>query len=504
MSPETQLAELKTILNEYTDLISTLGLLHWDLETYMPPGGSQGHGHQMATITRIAHKKFTSDEVGQLLEDLTPYANELDQDSDDARLISVTKRLYNKRSCIPGSLMAELAKETAIAHGVWVRAREAANFTDFSPALDRIISLRRQYADCFHPYDHIYDPLLDDFEPGLKTANVQEIFSSLRPQQVDLVRAIKERPQVDDSFLHQRYDERAQWEFGVEVITDYGYDWQRGRQDKAAHPFTQSVGTGDVRITTRVVEDYLPSALFSTTHESGHALYAQGISPSLERTPLMNGASLAIHESQSRMYENLIGRSKNFWVHYYPRLQEYFPAQLSEVALEDFYNGINKVEPSLIRVEADEATYNLHIMLRLELEIALLEGSLAVKDIPEAWNNGMREFLGVIPPDDALGVLQDVHWSQGYFGYFSTYALGNLIAAQLWECVQEDIPDLHDQIKRGEFSQLTAWMTDKVHRHGAKYEPQELVQRITGSKIDQDPYLRYLTNKYTEIYHLEG
>jgi carboxypeptidase Taq len=502
MSPETKLVELKSILNECNDLVATIGLLHWDLETYMPPGGSQGRGHQMGTLTSISHKKFTSDEVGQLLEDLIPYANELDRDSDDARLIMVANRLYKKRSQIPASLMAEIAKESATSHLVWVRAREAAQFDDFRPALEKSISLKQQYADHFRPFDHIYDPLLDDYEPGLKTADVQEIFSALRPQQVELVRAISDRPQVDDKFLHQPFAERAQWDFGIEVITDFGYDWQRGRQDKAAHPFTQDVGLGDVRITTRVLEDYFPSAFFSTTHESGHGLYVQGVDPNLGRTPLANGASLAIHESQSRMYENLIGRSKTFWSHYYSRLQEYFPAQLGSVTLDDFYNAINKVEPSLIRVEADEATYNMHIMLRLEMEIALIEGSLAVKDLPEAWNSGMQDYLGVTPPDDALGVLQDVHWSQGYFGYFSTYALGNLIAAQLWECMLEDISDLDSQIQHGEFEQLTGWMVDKVHRHGAKFEPQELVQRITGSKIDQDPYMRYLTGKYSEIYQL--
>ncbi len=502
MDPEIQLAKLKSLLNEHADLVSTIGLLHWDLETYMPPGGAQGRGHQLATLTRIAHNKFISDEVGQLLEDLTPYINELDQDSDDARLISVTNRLYKKRSLVPASLVAEIAKEAAIAHGVWVHARETSNFNDFLPSLEKIISLKRQYADHFQPYDHVYDPLLDDYEPGLKTVDVQEIFSALRPQQVDLVRAISESQQVDDSFLHQHFDEQAQWDFGVEVITDFGYDWQRGRQDKAAHPFTQDVGPGDVRITTRFLDKYLPSAFFSTTHESGHGIYAQGFDPSLDRTPLAKGASLAIHESQSRMYENMIGRSKDFWSHYYSRLQEFFPAQLGEIALEDFYKAINKVEPSFIRVEADEATYNLHIMLRLELEIALMEGSLAVKNLPEAWNDGMSDYLGITPPNDASGVLQDVHWSQGSFGYFSTYALGNLIAAQLWECMQEDIPDLDSQIQRGEFKQLTGWLLDKVHRHGAKYEPQELIQRVTGSKIDQGPYMRYLTRKYTEIYQL--
>ncbi len=502
MNLEIKLAKLKTLQNEITDLISTRRLLRWDLETKMPPGGSDGRSYQLATLSKIIHHKSTSDEIGGLLEELTPYADQLDPDSDDARLVRISERKFRKKSKVPADLVANLAKATGDAHMVWVRAREAGNFDDFRPSLERILDLKRQYADCFHPFDHIYDPLLDDFEPGLKTADVQEIFSTLRPQQVELLREIEKSPQVDDSFLHQNFDESIQWKFGVEVITDYGYDWQRGRLDRTAHPFTQDIGLGDVRITTRFLENYFPSAFFSTAHESGHGIYAQGIDRMLDRTPLADGASLAIHESQSRMYENIIGRSRPFWTHYYPILQGYFPAQLANIPLEDFYKGINKVEPSLIRVEADEATYNLHIMLRLELEIALIEGSLDVRDLPQAWNNAMQEYLGITPPNDAVGVLQDVHWSQGYFGYFSTYALGNLIAAQLWECMVNDIPDVDDQIQRGEFGELTSWMKEKVHRHGAKFEPQELVQRITGSKIDQRPYMLYLSNKYAEIYQL--
>lgn len=502
MNPETKLTQLKTVQNEIMDLISTRRLLHWDLETKMPPGGSDGRGYQLATISRIVHLKSTSDEIGELLEDLTSYANQLDPNSDDARLIRVSKRLYRKKSKVPAELIAEIAKVTSDAHIVWVQAREDGKFGDFRPSLEVIVDLKRQYAECFRPFDHIYDPLLDDYEPGLKTAEVQEIFEALRPQQVELLHEIVKRPQVDDSFLHLNFDESTQWKFGVKVITDFGYDWQRGRQDRAAHPFTQDIGLGDVRITTRFMENYFPSAFFSTTHESGHGIYAQGVDRNLDRTPLADAASLAMHESQSRMYENTIGRSRHFWNHYYPILQDYFPNQLANVSLEAFYKGINKVEPSLIRVEADEATYNLHIMLRLELEIALIEGSIKVKDLPEAWNNSMQQYLGITPPNDSLGVLQDIHWSQGYFGYFSTYALGNLIAAQLWECMTNDIPDLDEQIQRGEFNALTSWMREKIHRHGAKFEPQELVQRITGRKIDQRPYLRYLTNKYTEIYQL--
>jgi carboxypeptidase Taq len=362
--------------------------------------------------------------------------------------------------------------------------------------------LRRRYTQLFAPFDHIYDPLLDDFEPGMKTREVQAIFDVVRPQQVALVKAIAAQPPVDDSFLHLAYDEKKQWDFGVEVITAFGYDWSRGRQDKSPHPFTQSFNIDDVRITTRFSSNFLNPALFGTMHEAGHALYELGVDHALGRTPLAGGASLAVHESQSRMWENLVGRSLPFWEHFYPRLQQVFPEQLGGVGLMQFYRGVNKVQPSLIRVEADEATYNLHIMLRLEIEIGLIEGTLLVKDLPEIWNSRMQEYLGVTPPNDAVGVMQDVHWSSGLVGYFSTYALGNLVSAQLWEKIQADIPDLSEQIRRGEFATLLGWLREKVHCYGSRYEPQDLVQRVTGSKIDPAPYLRYLTKKYSEIYGL--
>jgi carboxypeptidase Taq len=503
MPTNSKISDLKNILNEVTDINNVIGLLNWDQQTKMPPGGSEGRGQQLSTLARLAHVKMTSDELGKLLEDLKPYtAAELDPDSDEARLVKVSARQYDRRTRVPADFVGEFARVTSNAHLVWEAARAESNFARFRPHLERIVEMRRQYADFFAPYEHVYDPLLDYFEPGLKVAEVQAIFTSLRPQQIELIKAIQERPQVDDSFLRQNYDEQKQWDFGVEVISEFGYDWKRGRQDKATHPFTQSMGVGDVRITTRFLDDYGASALFSTMHECGHALYGQGVSPDLDRTPLGKGASLSIHESQSRMYENLIGRSHSFWVHFYPRLQSYFPSQLGNVDLETFYKGINKVEPSLIRVEADEATYNLHIMLRLELEIDLLEGSLQVKDLPQAWNSKIEDSLGVTPPNDALGVLQDIHWSSGMIGYFSTYALGNLISAQLWECVNQDIPGLDDQIRQGKFTEITEWMRAHIHRHGAKFEPQELVQRVTGSKIDPTPYMRYLKTKYGEIYHL--
>ncbi|MCS7010422.1 MAG: carboxypeptidase M32, partial [Anaerolineales bacterium] len=469
--------------------------------TYMPPGAAEMRGQQLATLDKIAHELGTSAELGQLLDDLQPYAETLDPDSDDARLIHFARRDFERATRVPPAFVVERARVVTLANQAWMEAKAKADFSIFRPHLERIVDLAHRYVSFFPPADHPYDILLDGYEPAMKTAEVKEIFDILRPQQTALIRAIAERPQVDDSFLHQHFDEQKQWEFGVEVITKFGYDWKRGRQDKSAHPFTGGPGLHDVRITTRVAPDYFNTMFFGTLHEAGHALYEQGTSPTLARTNLLGGASLAVHESQSRMWENLVGRSLPFWEHFYPRLQALFP-QLDDISLEAFYKGINKVQPSFIRVEADEATYNLHIMLRLELEIALIEGNLAVADLPEVWNQKMHEYLGVTPPNDAKGVLQDIHWSWGLFGYFSTYALGNLISVQLWEKIRQDIPDLDDQIRAGKFDALLSWLREKIHVHGRKFMPQELVQRVTGSKIDPTPYLRYLQQKYSQIYAL--
>jgi carboxypeptidase Taq len=307
---------------------------------------------------------------------------------------------------------------------------------------------------------------------------------------------------VNDAILHQEFDERKQWDFGIEVIKAFGYDLERGRQDRSTHPFTTSFGTGDVRITTRIYPDYLSSGLFSTLHEAGHGMYGQGIDPKLSRSLIADGASLGMHESQSRMWENLVGRSRHFWVAFFPRLKEFFPSQLGNVELDEFYRAINKVERSLIRVEADEATYNLHIMLRFEIELGLIEGKLAPKDLPEIWNTKMDEYLGITPTDDAKGVLQDIHWSFGILGYFPTYSLGNLIASMLWEQIHEDIPELESQIAMAEFDSLFTWLRENIHVHGAKFEPLDLVRKITGSGLTAEPYINYLNSKFREIYRL--
>jgi carboxypeptidase Taq len=502
MGYEEKFDQLKEIIAEVADLNAAQALLGWDQQVNMPPGGAEGRGYALGTLGRLAHVRFTSPEVGQLLDELQPYAADQDPDSDFVRTLKVTRRHYDKQTKVPPEWVVEFAQLTTQAHQVWAKARAGNDFASFQPLLEKLVDLRRRYADYFAPYEHVYDPLLDDFEPGLKTADVKQIFETLRPQQVALIKAIAGSPQVDASFLYQPFDEQKQWDLGVELLTRIGYDWNRSRQDKAPHPFTSNSGSWDVRITTRVDPNYLGSALFATLHEAGHAMYELGVDPALNRTALSGGTSLAVHESQSRMWENLVGRSLPFWEGFYPLLQQYFPEQFNSVPLEAFYKGINRVQPSLIRVEADEATYNLHIMLRLEIEIALLEGKLAVKDLPEVWDARMQEYLGLTPPDDSTGVLQDVHWSGGMIGYFSTYSLGNLVSAQLWEVINRDIPDLPEQIRSGKFDALHGWLVEKVHRHGSRFEPQELVQRVTGSKIDPAPYLRYLQNKFGSIYGL--
>ncbi len=500
---EERLERLRQQLGVVADLQGAAGVLGWDQQTYMPPGGTAGRAMQLSTLSRLAHERFVSDEIGEALAAAESEASGLDPDSDEARLLRRTRRDYDKALKVPSEWVGEFTRVTALAHQVWEKARAEADFSQFQPHLEKVVGLRREYVDFFAPYDHVYDPLLDDFEPGMKTAEVKAVFDELRPQQVELVRAISERgAPVDDAAVRQHFDERKQWDFGLEVVKAIGYDFERGRQDKSVHPFTSGFGTGDVRITTRVDPQFLNTALFGSMHEAGHALYEQGVNPDFDRTPLSDAASLAMHESQSRLWENLVGRSRPFWVAFYARLQEVFPSQLGDVDLDTLYRAINKVEPSFIRVEADEATYNLHIMLRFELEISLMDGTVAIGDLPEAWNASFEEYLGLIPGDDAEGVLQDVHWSGGMIGYFPTYALGNLIASQLWEKIEGDIPDLQGQIERGEFAELLGWLREYVHRHGGKFEPVELLTAVTGSGLSAEPYLRYLRHKFGEIYRL--
>lgn len=500
---EEKMKLFRQLAGEVSDLEGAMSLLGWDQQVNMPENGAEARSMQLSTLAGLAHSKFVSDEMGRAIEDLKPFLDDLDEDSDEYCLISRTAEEYEKQKKVPTKFVAEFSRITTMGQQAWEKAKEASDFSMFQPHLERIIELRREYAGFFAPYDHVYDPLLDDFEPGMKTEEVRRVFEEIKPQQVELLQEIVDKgPVVDDSVLYLHYDEQKQWDFGVDVIRKFGFDFKSGRQDRSVHPFTTEFGHGDVRITTHFDTEFLSMALFGTMHEAGHAMYEQGVSKSLSRTMLHNGASLAVHESQSRMWENLVGRSLPFWKAFYPRLQELFPGNLGNVSLEDFYRAANKVEPSLIRIFADEMTYNLHIMLRFDLELALMQGDLEASALPDAWNSKMEEYLGITPPNDAKGVLQDVHWSGGMIGYFTTYALGNLIASMMWEKIMEDIPDLDARIEKAEFGALLAWLREKVHRHGAKFKPMDLVQRVTGQSLTAEPYMRYLREKFGGIYEL--
>lgn len=487
---------LNTLIGDVMDLRHSADLVEWDERVNMPPGGVTVHGEMSAALRRLAHEKFTSTAVGDALEDARAAVAGEDPDSDAARVVAVVARDYERATRVPAEFVAEHAATISAAQHTWADARAASNFARFEPHLRKVVDLKRRYVAFFPPAEHPYDVLLDEYEPGMKTADVRRLFDVLRARQVEIIRTIAERPSPAVSFLSASYSEAEILRFASDVVTAFGFDWNRGRQDKSVHPFATGIGAGDVRITTRWVEGQPLALLFGTMHEAGHGLYEQGVASEYQRTLLEGGASLGVHESQSRLWENMVGRSRPFWDHFFPLLQSTCSAQLGSVDVETFYAAINRVQPSLIRVEADEATYNLHIMLRVELELALIDGSLDVGDLPDAWNARMQQYLGLTPRDHATGVLQDIHWAAGLFGYFATYTLGNVIAAQLWDRFGELHVDRDRDMARGDFSALLSWLREGLHRHGRKFEPQELVARITGSPVDPAPYLRYLERKY--------
>lgn len=502
---EEKLRELKTRLQEATDLSLVGALLSWDQSTYMPPGGAIARGRQLALLGRLAHQAFTAPEIGRLLDALTPWAETLPYDSDEAALVRVTRREYDRALKVPAALVAELNEHISASWNAWAKARPANDFASVRPYLEKTLDLSRRLANCFPGYEHIADPLIDQSDYGMKVSFLRPLFAQLREGLMPLVQAITALPPADDSCLHQRFPEERQLAFGLEVIRQLGYDFERGRQDKTHHPFMTKFSLGDVRITTRVREDDFSEALFSTIHEAGHAMYEQGINPAYEASPLGSGTSAGVHESQSRLWENLVGRSLGFWQHFYPKLQAAFPEPFGAVSLETFYRAINKVQRSLIRTDADEVTYNLHVILRFDLEVQMLEGVLAVRDLPEAWHARYLSDLGLRAPDDRDGCLQDMHWYAGVIGgAFQGYTLGNLMSAQLYNAALRAQPDIPTQIARGEFQTLHGWLKDNVHRHGSKYTAAELMQRATGSPLTIEPYLAYLRQKYGALYSLNG
>ncbi len=487
----TALDELRRRLAEVSDVSRASGVLGWDQRVTMPPLGTEARADQLATLGRIAHERFTDDEVGRLLDDAEPQVESLPYDSDDASLVRVTRRDWEKARRVPAELREEMTREAARGHHAWVQARRDSDYASFRPYLERNIELKRRYVDCFEWSDSPYTPLLDDYEPGMLTTEVREVFSVLRPALTEIVASA---PEIDASFLRGEFRADDQRAFAERVLDTLGFEDGAWRLDPTAHPFCTSFSNRDVRLTTRYHPDNLES-VWSTLHEAGHGLYAHGIADPLLRSPLGGAPSLGLNESQSRTWENLVGRSRPFWENWYGALQETFPA-LEGVELDAFVRAINRAEPGLIRVDADETTYSLHIILRFELEQELMEGSVSLDELPDVWNARMKEFLGVDVPDDAHGVLQDVHWSGGGIGYFPTYALGNVISLQIWRVVRQALPDLDAQLAGGNLRTLSDWLRDNLYSLGRKLTPKETIERLTGSpEIDPRPYLDYLRAK---------
>jgi carboxypeptidase Taq len=500
-----RLGRLKDILGEVADVNRAGSVLSWDQETYMPPGGIANRADQLTTLRRIAHVRFTGDEVGELLDAVEGEVAREPFDSDDASLVRVTRRDYDHARKLPADLVGEIARAGAMARPVWQKARQDADFKLFAPFLEKNVELNRRVADALGYKDRPYDALLDRTEPGLTTDQLEGFFADLKRAIVPLVGDVaRHADTVDDSVLYRGFDPDLQVRYTVQVVTRLGYDFDRGRQDISTHPFTTSFGPGDVRITTRVSRDFFNECLFGSIHEAGHGMYNQGIGENLDRTPLWAGASPGVHESQSRLWENLVGRSLPFWRYFYPSLKDAFPAQLKGVDEEGFFRAVNRSYPSLIRVEADEVTYNLHILLRFELENEMLEGSLKVRDLPEAWNSRIKSYLGIDVPNDREGVLQDIHWSGVSFATFPAYTLGNLMGAQLMEKVRSDISGLEGHLERGEFGVLLEWLRTNVYRHGRKFTPNELMERVTGQPINPGPWIAYVRQKFGALYGVKA
>lgn len=500
---ETKLAELKARLAEISDLNNAAAVLGWDQLTYMPQGGAPARGRQLATLAKLSQEKFIAPEIGRLLDDLRPYEEGLPFDDDDASLVRVTRRDYERATRVPPEFMARFNVHSSEAYMAWSGARPDNDFGKVRPYLEKTLDLSRELANFFPGSEHIADPLINFADYGMKADSVRKLFADLRTAQVPIVQAITSQQPADDACIRKHFPEKEQMAFCEEVVRQIGYDFQRGRVDKSHHPFTTSFSVGDVRITTRVKENYLGECLFSNIHEAGHAMYEQGVDMKYDGTPLANGTSAGVHESQSRLWENVVGRSLGFWEHFFPKLQKAFPEQLKGVSLEAFYRAINKVERSLIRTDADEVTYNLHVMLRFEFELAMLEGSLEVKDLPEAWRARFQTDIGITPPDEKDGCMQDVHWYGGTIGgAFQGYTLGNVMGAQFHAEALKAHPEILDEMKQGKFDTLHNWLIENIYRHGRKFTAPELVKRLTGGEISIAPYIAYLKAKYGQLYKL--
>lgn len=491
------MGSLETVRAKWSDLNaleSALALLDWDQQTQMPHGGADARGEHMGILSRMAHETLTSDELGKAVAAASP-SNE-----DEAAALREVKRRIDLATKIPTALVEEKSRLASHAHESWVAARRDNDFAGFAPTLERMFEIARQEAEYLGYKDDIYDALLDMYEEGATAADVRTMFNAVKGPQVELVKQIQAQGPVDDSVLHGNWEESKQKAFTEQILSKCGFDFERGRQDTAPHPFCTGWSVGDTRLTTRY-QEYLGSAIFGSLHEMGHGLYEQGQRADWDRSPLCGGVSLGLHESQSRLWENIVGRSLPFWEWAFPQLADFFP-QLSSLGPEGFYRVVNKVNPSLIRVEADELTYNLHVIVRFEIESEVLKGSLAVKDMPAAWNAKYKEYLGIEPESDSVGCLQDVHWSMGSIGYFPTYSMGNLLSYQIWSRLQGDLGDTDALIRSGNFAPILGWLQEKVYQQGKKYTPKDLVMRVTGKPMGADEYLEGLGAKYRALYGL--
>ena len=501
--------EFAAYIAELNDLLCTLNLLTWDVRTQMPPAAAETRGQQMATLTRIVQERLASAQMGRLLDHAEAEIRADAPDSYRVRAVRSVRAAHAISQRVPPALSGELAVQRAVGQRVWEEAKPANNFARFAPHLKTLLRLNRELADAIGYTDHPYDALLLQYEPDMSAARLTALFETLKAGILPLLRRITAAPAVDASFLHRHYPAAQQRAFGLEIAGKFGYDFQRGRVDASAHPFEISMTRQDVRMTTRYQENYLPGAIFGLFHETGHALYEQGVAPELTRTALaadfvglyaVGGATFGVHESQSRLWENQIGRSRTFWQLHFDRLRDYFPEQLADVTVEQFYRAVNRVQPSLIRVEADEVTYNLHIMLRVELEMELIEGRIDVDDLPTLWRRKMSDYLGVAPETDTEGVLQDIHWSAGQFGTFPAYTIGNVLSAQFMNAARRTVAGLDEMLAAGNYTPLHKWLAENIHRHGRAFGLDELLMSVTSEEFSAAPYLAYLHQKYSELY----
>ncbi len=504
MTLEDQYAELLTLLRDAAMLGSCASVLGWDEQTYLPPAGAEHRAEQLALLSGLTHERATSPRIGELLTELEQSGQLGDVGSPLAVNVREARRVYDRATKLPRSLVEELSRTTTLAQQVWISARKHSNFAEYLPWLERMVGLKRQQAEALGYRNGVpYDALLDEFEPGASSAEIATIFAPLRDELVTLVDAIKgSSRQPEISLLTRRYPIDAQRQFAEAAARAIGFNFNAGRLDTTAHPFCTGIGPGDCRLTTRYDEHHFPGAFFGVLHEAGHGLYEQGLDPNAFGTPLGETVSLGIHESQSRLWENFVGRSRAFWQLFFPQAQRAFPEALSDVSPEAWYKVINDVRPSFIRVEADEVTYNLHIMLRFELEQPLISGDLKPADVPAAWNEKFSHSFGLTPPDDARGCLQDIHWSGGLIGYFPTYSLGNMYAAQFFVAANKDLGDLSAMFAKGNFRPLLDWLHQNIHCRGKQLRASDLVRRVTGQPLSHQPLIAHLHAKFDELYGL--